>query len=437
MDATQEFLTTSHRMGRGARARDACALLAARCVRWMLRSVARRGGSALPGLVADWVSPRLLPRTLASFPRGVVVVTGSSGKSTTTRMLTSVLREHGMTVFTNPSTANMRRGIISAIVDRSRLPSGFSEEIAVLELDEPAAARLAADIEFRLVVVTNVMSDQLDRFHAPDIVAGHIGTACAGAAEIVANGDDGMVQDALARVVGSVRWFGAASTVRPSTSLGFGFARDAEVSSWVRNPATVVVSTTGTTAVLNCHGDRISIRLPARGVHYAADAAAALEAARALLGGGFSLTAVIAAFDVMEPVFGRGEVVTLGGEDVELVLVQNIASFQLNIDQLDSRSEQLLVAVGSDVADPSWLWSVNLSTLPPVSVVSGSRAHDVALRMAYEGIDVDEVDADLQRAIRGFLARPRPANGHKTIVFTADPMRRVRRMLGLAEGATR
>ena len=437
MDAEHEPLATNRAARWGARTRDAAAVLAARCVRWMLRRLARRGGSAIPGLVADWVSPRLLQRTLASFPRGVVVVTGSSGKSTTTRMLTSVLREHGSTVFTNPSTANMRRGVISAIVDRPRLARGAQEEIAVIELDEPAAARLAGEVDFRLVVVTNVMSDQLDRFHAPDVVAEHIRIACAGAAEIVANGDDGLVQAALARVAGPVRWFGAVSAVRPATPLGFGFARDAEVSSWARNPATVVASTVETGAVLNSHGERIGIRLPARGVHYAADAAAALEASRALLGGDFSLDTAAAAFEAMQPVFGRGEVVTLAGEEVELVLVQNIASFQLNIDQLDPRAEQLLVAVGSDVADPSWLWSVNLSTLPPVSVVSGSRAHDLALRMAYEGIGVEVVDADLQRAVRGFLSRPRPASGRKTIVFTADPMRRVRRMLGLAESATR
>jgi len=111
--------------------------------------------------------------------------------------------------------------------------------------------------------------------------------------------------------------------------------------------------------------------------------------------------------------------------------VQNRSSFQLNLDLLDPRPEQLLVAVGSDVRDPSWLWSVDPTALGHVDMVSGSKAHDIALRLAYAGVEIGEVEPDLAGALAAFLALPSPTRGRKTIVFTADPMRRVRRQLGL------
>ena len=52
-------------------------------------------------------------------------------------------------------------------------------------------------------------------------------------------------------------------------------------------------------------------------------------------------------------------------------------------------------------------------------------------RLSYAGIELGDVEPDLATALALFLARPRPTRGRKTIVFTAEPMRRVRRQLGL------
>ena len=53
----------------------------------------------MPGLVVNRIAPRFLSRTLAAMPDGLVIVSGSSGKSTTTKMLVAVLRAHGIDVF--------------------------------------------------------------------------------------------------------------------------------------------------------------------------------------------------------------------------------------------------------------------------------------------------------------------------------------------------
>ena len=412
------------------------ALAAGRLARWAVRRVLRRGGSAIPGRVADAVSPGLLARMLGQFEEGLVVVTGSSGKSTTTMMLAAVLREHGLAVFTNDSTANLRRGITSALVERSDLAGRIRADIAVVEIDEAAAASLADDLAPRLVVLTNVMSDQLDRFQSAQRVARMLDrvahTATGG---VVANHDDRLLGAIVDGLTTPVSWFASRPAIRAAhahgTGNGLGYASENSGPRDDLRPITLLDAVDDRSAVLVVRGEPLEIALPARGAHYAMDAAAAVEAAAALLGGRFDASAVARAFEGMQPVFGRGEVVTVGGEEVELVLVQNRSSFQLNLDLLDPRPEQLLVAVWSDVRDPSWLWSVDPTALGHVDMVSGSKAHDIALRLAYAGVEIGEVEPDLAGALAAFLALPSPTRGRKTIVFTADPMRRVRRQLGL------
>jgi UDP-N-acetylmuramyl tripeptide synthase len=410
---------------------NAPALIAGKLASAVLTGVLGRTASAGPGLVANALSPRLLPSMLGGFAEGLVVVTGSSGKSTTAKMLTAVLREHGLTVFTNASTANLRQGVASALVHRSTLLGRIPAQIAVVELDEAAAASLAPDLAPRFVVVTNVMEEQLDRFYSAQRVASFLAAIARRATEgVVANGDDDLVRHLARDIRVPLRWFGTDVAVRPAGGLGY--ARTAATGTGVAG--TVVQAVDDRIAVLDVHGRRLRVRLPARGVHYAADAAAAVETARAVLGDRFDQAAVARAFDDLRPVFGRNEIVTVGGEQVECVLVQNTSSFQLNLDQLQ-HPEQVLVAVGADVRDASWLWSVDTTALGHVAVVSGSKAFEVATRLAYDAVRVDTVLPRLEDALRVFLALDAPATGRKTIVFTAEPMRRIRTHLGLAEAA--
>jgi len=143
----------------------------------------------------------------------------------------------------------------------------------------------------------------------------------------------------------------------------------------------------------------------------------------------------LTAVGTIPPVFGRGEIVTVRGHDVEFVLVQNPASFQLNVDSLEPDTEQILVAIGSDVRDPSYFWPVDTSSLRHVFIASGSKAHDIALQLAYDDVTVDRIEPDMGLALDAFLALPQPAHGLKTIIFSADGMRRARAHLGLATNA--
>jgi UDP-N-acetylmuramyl tripeptide synthase len=412
--------------------RYAPAILAGRLVRVLARLRSRGGGSAVPGLVVNRIAPGLLPHVLASFGDGLVIVSGSSGKSTTTKMLVAVLEAHGRRVFTNPSTANIAQGLTSALLERTRLNGRVDADLAVLEMDEGHGARIAPRLTARSVLLTNVMTDQIDRFTDPEKVAAMLGTIAGRATEsVVVNADDALLEELTGGLAPSVRIarYGVTAEVLANLPRGLGYSRTAAART---ADGVLVTDVDGAAARITAAGQQLDVRLPSRGAHYAVDAAGALAAAADLLGDAFDPQLAATTISALPPVFGRGEIVTVRGKEVEFVLVQNPASFQLNIDSLPADLDQVLFAMGSDVRDPGYFWPVDASRLGRVRIASGSKAADVALQLVYQGVDVERIEPDLGRALDDFLALPEPASGRKTIIFTADSMRRTRTHLGLA-----
>ncbi|TFD80518.1 MurT ligase domain-containing protein [Cryobacterium psychrophilum] len=418
------------------------AILVGRIVRTLARWRKPGGGSAIPGLVVNRVAPAFLTTTLNGFPQGLVVVTGSSGKSTTTKMLVAILRAHGTSVFTNSSTANISQGLTSALLEQVSLTGRMSDDIGVLEMDEGHGALIAGGLTPRVVALTNVMVDQIDRFHDSEMVAALLAKIAARATQsVVLNADDQFLVEVGAGLGAtvSVATYGVSTDVLAANPRGLGYARTAG-ERLKAGTGTLVTRVAGRVADLSLPvapsqsqepATTVTIDLPARGTHYAVDAATALATAQAALGDQFDSATAAAALSTIPAVFGRGEIVTVRGQQVEFVLVQNPASFQLNVDALEPHTEQILIAIGSDVRDPSYFWPVDTSGLEHVLFASGSKAHEIALQLAYDDVRVDRIEPDVPTALDAFLALPAPEHGLKTIIFSADGMRRTRVHLGL------
>lgn len=88
---------------------------------------------ALPGKVVEKIDPGFLTRTLGQLPLGVVLVSGTNGKTTTTRMVASMLSDLGLKVFTNPTGSNFVRGVVSALLTEVTLGGKLDADIAVLD----------------------------------------------------------------------------------------------------------------------------------------------------------------------------------------------------------------------------------------------------------------------------------------------------------------
>ncbi|MEK9600032.1 MAG: Mur ligase family protein, partial [Pontimonas sp.] len=144
------------------------AFVVAKLLRFLTRL--RGGGSAFPGLVLLRLRPQVLAETLGDLRLGRVFVSGSNGKSTTTTMITSLLRAHGLSVFSNPAGGNLPQGLASAVVGQASISGRVKADIAVLEVDEAYAERIADAVEPSWVVLTNIQVDQLNRFGEPERV---------------------------------------------------------------------------------------------------------------------------------------------------------------------------------------------------------------------------------------------------------------------------
>ena len=135
------------------------------CACKLTRNVLRllgRGGTALPGKVAMKIAPNILARASAGME--VIVVTGTNGKTTTARMLSEAYAAAGKECITNKSGANLLSGVTAEFVTaadwRGRPKSGY----AVIECDEGALKQVVPLCRPKVIVVTNLFRDQLDRY---------------------------------------------------------------------------------------------------------------------------------------------------------------------------------------------------------------------------------------------------------------------------------
>ncbi|MDG2497069.1 MAG: MurT ligase domain-containing protein [Aquiluna sp.] len=398
--------------------RAVLAVLIGKLLRFAVRIIRPGGGSALPGLVANRIAPGLLGSALHSLPMGLVVVSGSAGKSSTTHYLVSLLQVHGLRVFTNNSTANIRRGLVASVLKEASLLGRLDYDIAVLELDEGHGAKMADELDVSLALLTNVLSDQLDRFNDPADVILMLEKIGSVASKVVLNADDkNLTQLNCAK-----------------NAVGFGILDENERSGLFEyalnfgEHGAVNMSVIATPQEVRITAQGLSFDFPDLPAYQRINVAGAVAALYEIISPDEALVQQV--LSNLKPVFARNEPVVVKGVPVQLKLVQNPSSFQLNLGDIQPSNTPLMLMAGSDIHDPSWLWTVDFSKLEKVEVVGGRNAAALALRLMFAGIEVQRIEADPLKAADAFLNLP---GSNHTILFSADAMRRVRRHWGLAK----
>ena len=392
------------------------------------------GGSALPGKVVERIDPGFLARTLSSLPYGVVLVSGTNGKTTTTRMVASMLSDMGLRVFTNPTGSNFTRGVVSSLLTQVSTFGHLHADIAVLELDEAYAVHFVRQVRPRYALLLNVMRDQLDRFGEIDNTArllAHVARATTGT--VVLNREDPRIARLASEVQPDVqvRYFGLSQALRsyfPSdddmhnTDMQAAEVQTAEVqaatSSATYDPdrlnADVTLTHVGDHEATYRIADRdIATSVKLEGVYNLFNAAAAATVVRAVTAdtpqGVASDDDLIASLSRVTPAFGRGETISVGGTPVELLLVKNPMGFRLSLASFPPAGHDTMIIINDEYADGrdmSWLWDVDFTGLrgTGVAAVSGTRAWDMALRLEYDQVPVKHVDTDVEQAVADFVA---------------------------------
>jgi UDP-N-acetylmuramyl tripeptide synthase len=396
----------------------------------------RGGGTALPGLVVERIDPHFLTDLLAGLPEGVILVTGTNGKTTTTKMIVELLRTSGLSVVTNKTGSNFSRGIIAGLLDDLDPDGRLTADVAVLELDEAHAIPFVQRIAPRYSVLLNVSRDQLDRFGEVDATAELLEkVARATTAGVVLNRNDPLIKRVAAglRSGTEVRYFGFNESFEASFPRNHGsvemddFRRADDASPGL---ADVTLVSLERNQASFAYGDHVqpATALTIDGVHNALNGAAALCLVRMVLGERADSDLLRDALGAVRPAFGRGESIDVGGHPLELVLVKNPTSFQMAVDTYAGREATEMIAINDNYADgtdPSWLWDVDFEALSDIALVSGSRAFDMAIRLQYEDVDVARVEPSLPKALSVLLRE----GGPKRIYCTYTAMITLRRIL--------
>ena len=401
------------------------------------------GGTAFPGLVMERTDPGFLERTLGRLPRGVIVVSGTNGKTTTTKMVVQLLREQGLKVFTNRTGSNFVRGVLASLLTEVDAAGNLDADIAVLELDEAHAVHFVARVRPRACLLLNVMRDQLDRFGEIDYTASLLHSIAQATSDVVVlNGDDprlaapAFLEGVSARVVS----FGAGEDLR-SLFLSDDDLRTGLVSprqaGQAPGPRVTLEAIDGQRATVRVDGVSHEVSFAIPGVHNLLNACAALGVVLEVLGEDADLPGLLTTLGTVQAAFGRGEVLTLDGRPVQLSLVKNPAGFRMGLLSAASQAqdgEVVVVAINDEYADGrdmSWLWDVDFTPLKQagVSIATGVRATDMALRLSYDDVAVGKVEANLSQALAQLVKLSREQHRPIRILSTYTAMLELRSLL--------
>jgi lipid II isoglutaminyl synthase (glutamine-hydrolysing) len=398
---------------------------------------ARGGGSAIPGRVAMALEPNLLKKTLGSLKHGVIFVSGSNGKSTTTALVAGTLKSQGLKVFSNPSGGNMPQGIGSAVIGQCSLTGKLDADVAVLEVDEAYGEILAPYISPSWVVLTNIQIDQLNRFFEPDRVYRMLLSAASSATKgVVINGSDANLVDIglelLGKNVHQVEVSKSALAKWPDGALAAPRFGKGQVLNDI--PVAVkVISEDGGRAVLELNGQTTELVLPGSGLHFAIDTALAFTVSSRILEADFDLDLASSAISTQQTVYGRGEIAKYQGVEIQILMMKNPSSMRATLVAMAEPETDIWIAMDEGTPDPSWLFDIDLSRIRGVRMVSGSRAWHFATRLIYAGIPVEEVNTDSRQALADYVSFLKKNGKRGTLLTNYEQMMTIRKLMGFLD----
>lgn len=422
------------------------------------RLLGRGGGASLPGLVARRIDPRVLARLIAAQPVRAVAVTGSNGKTTTSRLAAALLRGEGNTVAHNSAGANLIQGVTSLAVNAASISGTLPIDVFLAEVDEGALLQVAPEMSLEVLVVTSLFRDQLDRFgeiYALARAIESVALTLPPESTVIVNGDDPMVADMAHDRTGRRLTFGldvaqsfdrisgAADSIRCPRCRGdlrydqvylshlgsyrcgkCGYGRPT-LDVAVTDVAVRGLQATDCTVRTPTGEYRLSI--PQAGIHVAYNAAAALAICHALE---IPVPHASTSLASVRPAFGRMEHIHAGGYDMVMAFAKNPTSFNTTLRTLEPAGEprHLLTAFSNTLVDGEdfgWLWDVDLESIADrlqQVTVSGLRCDELATRLKYAGVAADRITvvSDRPAALDHALATV-PAGERLSIVSGYTP----------------
>ena len=404
----------------------------ARGVRAASRRLGRTGGTTAPGRLLLRLSPDALERMAGELEAGSALVSATNGKTTTAAMIAACLEADGRTVVGNRAGSNMAWGVATALLDAGREPN----QLGLFEVDEAWLPAVAKAVAPRLLLLSNLFRDQLDRYGELETLAdgwAQLVETLDGRAKFVLNADDPLVAD-LGRGRAGVTYFGLeddsqalpgmqhAADSKHCRNCGHAYVYEAvylghlgryrcahcgreRPGLQVAASAVALDGMRGSRVTLGTRAGELELALPLPGLYNVYNAIAAAATALEL---GVPLMTVGRALEGFGGAFGRVETIPIEGRQLSILLIKNPAGANevLRTLTLEAGRHDLWLALNDRIADGrdiSWIWDADFEALAGHVrrvTCSGTRAEEMALRLKYAGIEAEPaVDRDLARSL--------------------------------------
>ncbi len=380
------------------------------------------GGTTLPGLLAEKIDPEILRKLSGRIKHGVIVVTGTNGKTTASKMLSKILSEEGYSVLHNSAGSNLTRGVASAMVRSANIfGTRLREDVAVFEIDEATMPEATSQLRPDVVLVTNLFRDQLDRYGELDKTVTVVGSSLRGFSEmtVVLNADDPLVSSLADYVEGKAAYYGIEDGAVKTDSEAAMDSRDClycghelkyqdrylgHLGRWKctnckkarKKPAysasDVKLSPLSSVFNLWAGPEKIEIKMPLPGLYNVYNGLSAAAAASVI---GVGVPAVSYALRHCKAAFGRMESIEVEGKKIMLLLVKNPigATQALSAIYSDAKPKKVGLILNDNFADGtdiSWIWDVDFEYFDLKKsrfLASGIRGEEMALRLKYAGVE--------------------------------------------------
>lgn len=404
-------------------------------------------GSTWPGHIALSLNPNFIKQIINKNRFKTILIAGTNGKTTTGRLVQTILEKNSEKVFQNAGGANLLNGIASTLVLHSTIVGKINYDFAIFEIDENTLPLILEEIDNPdFIIILNLFRDQLDRYGEVNSISKKWSAALKNLSRsttLILNADDPQIAYLASRLKDvNVKYFGinsinkinniqhsADSTYCPKcgekliyNSIYFSHLGDWSCKKcYFKHPLKTFTS---------------SPVYPLPGIYNEYNANAAALLAKEI---GFNDGEIKSSLRNFKPAFGRQEILNINGKKVQIFLSKNPTSFNESLRTImELKAKDLLIILNDripDGKDVSWIWDIGFEEFVPKFkniTISGDRVYDMGLRIKYSQAAIHNslfiIQDNLEKAIT--LALQKTSKSETLYILpTYSAMLEVRRIL--------
>jgi len=401
-------------------------------------------GSTWPGHIALNINKNFIKQLTRNSKTKIVLIAGTNGKTTTSKLIRHMLETNGKTVFQNEAGANLLNGIASTLLLNTNVLGKITADYAIFEVDENSLPPVLQELTPDTVILLNLFRDQLDRYGEVNAISSKWAPALETLPQssmLILNADDPEIAFLGTKTKAKTFYFGLNDPKLSQTAY-----QHASDSTYCPQCGAKLVysdryfSHIGIWKCNKCGLKRPTLTIekspyyPLPGIYSLYNTNAAVLFAE---DNNVSNETIEQTLKDFKPAFGRQEMISYKNRTIQLFLSKNPTSMNMSLRTVKELGGKYLLIILNDRIpdgrDVSWIWDVDFETYLSKDQyihVSGDRVYDMALRLKYAHPVVNHVDShELLNNFLENLDKDVPENETLYVLPTYSAMLETRKVL--------